>query len=165
MQNFKTSGVKKMKKTLIAILGLCALAASSTSARADVLVGQGGETLFVLRSDSDLYKTANNRADDVYDRLRNILNNPYLRGSDIQVKPLGNYGAKIVANGQLIVPIGMAEAQAHGTTPMALARDWAAHLAKVMPKLNARPDLFVMANSYIAKASDDTIDRTALRTR
>lgn len=154
-----------MKKTLIALFSLCALAVAGTSARADVVVGQGGETLFVLRSDSDLYKSADARANDVYDRLRLILNNPYLRGSDIQVKPMGGYGAKIVANGQLIVPIGMAEAQANNSTPMGLAKVWAERLATVMPKLNARPDLFVQANNYIAKAPTDTFDRTASRTR
>ncbi|MGC4042824.1 MAG: hypothetical protein QM758_03395 [Armatimonas sp.] len=152
-----------MKKTLITLFALCALAVAGTSARADVLVGQGGETLFVLRSDSDLYKSADDRANDVYDRLRLILNNPYLRGSDIQVKPMGNYGAKIVANGQLIVPIGKAEAEANNSTPMGLAKVWAANLAKVMPKLNARPDLFVMANSYIAKAPTTDLERTAAR--
>jgi hypothetical protein len=127
---------------LLALLGV---------AQADVTVGQGGETLFVLKADEDLGKTADQRANDVYDRLRTILNNPKFKGSDIQVKPLGNYGAKIVANNQLIVPIGMKEAEANKSTPMKLAETWAANLRKVMPKLNARPDMFAKKNKYTKK--------------
>ena len=120
-------------------------------AQADVTVGQGGETLFVLKSESDLGKTGEQRANDVYDRLRLILNNPKLKASDIQVKELGNYGVKIVANNQLIVPIGAEEAKAYNTTPMELGKKWAAHLQKVLPKLNARPDLFQKKNTYKGK--------------
>ena len=135
--------------TLLLVAGL--LLASAGGSRADVSVGTGGETLFVFKSERDLDKTATQRADDVYDRLRNILNNPRFKGSDILVKPLGDYGAKIVANGQLIVPIGAQEAEANGSTPMKLAEEWATHLRKVMPKLNARPDLFNKKNRYVAK--------------
>jgi hypothetical protein len=124
------------------ILGLGLLLALAGAASAAVVVGTGGETLFVLKSERDLDKTAQERAGDVYDRLRYILNNPRFKATDIQVKPLGNYGAKIVANNHLIVPIGAREAEANGSTPMKLAEDWAVHLRKVMPKLNARPDLF-----------------------
>jgi hypothetical protein len=127
---------------LLALLGV---------ARADVVVGQGGETLFVLKADEDLGKTADQRANDVYDRLRTILNNPKFKASDIQVKPLGNYGAKIVASNQLIVPIGAKEAEANKSTPMKLAETWAANLRKVMPKLNARPDMFAKKNKYTKK--------------
>ncbi len=123
------------------VLGLGLLLALAGAARADVVVGTGGETLFVLKSERDLDKTAQERAGDVYDRLRYILNNPRFKAADIQVKPLGDYGAKIVANNHLIVPIGVREAEANGSTPMKLAEDWAVHLRKVMPKLNARPDL------------------------
>ena len=133
-----------MKRTILALVAACAL---TGMAKADVVVGQGGETLFVLKSDRDLGKTADQRANDVYDRLRTILNNPNFRGSQIKVKPLGNYGMKIVANNQLIVPIGYDEAKANNTTPSLLAKDWAANLRKVMPKLNARPYLFVNKNA------------------
>ena len=130
----------------------CALTLSSGVAKADVSVGTGGETLFVFKSDRDLDKTAQQRSDDVYDRLRNILNNPRFKGSDIQVKPLGDYGAKIVANNQLIVPIGDQEAKANDSTPMKLAETWAVNLRKVMPRLNARPDLFLQTNKYVKKS-------------
>ena len=109
----------------------------------------------------DLEKSANQRANDVYDRLRLILNNPYLRASDVQVKKLGGYGAKIVANGQLIVPIGAGEARANDTTPMGLAEVWAARLRTVLPKLNARPDLFRISNSYPTR---NRVATTSLRT-
>ena len=144
--------------TLLLTVGL--VLASAGISRADVSVGTGGETLFVFKSERDLDKTANQRADDVYDRLRYILNNPRFKGSDIKVKPLGDYGAKIVANGQLIVPIGAQEAQANGSTPMKLAEDWASHLRKVMPKLNARPDLFNKKNRYAATAKRKPTART-----
>lgn len=138
-----------MKKEFILIAGLFLLCVES--ARADVTVGLGGETLFVFKADKDLDKTDLVRSDDVYDRIRLILNNPRLKASDIQVKPLGDYGFKIVANGHLIVPIGSREARAHGSTPRALAEEWAAHLRKVMPKLTARPDLFSEMNSRLKK--------------
>lgn len=141
-----------MMKTNTLFLALGLLVASTGASRADVSVGTGGETLFVFKSERDLDKTANERADDVYDRLRYILNNPRFKASDIKVKPLGGYGAKIVANGQLIVPIGMKEAEANGSTPMKLAEEWAVHLRQVMPKLNARPDLFVKRYKAIAAA-------------
>lgn len=114
--------------------------------QAEQRISLGGETLFVLKSNVDLSKDAKTRADDSYDRLRFILNNPKLKGRDIQVKNLGDYGVKIVANDQLIVPIGAAEAEAHHTTPLALAKSWATHLRQVLPNLTARPDLF--AKSY-----------------
>ncbi|MBB6053525.1 hypothetical protein [Armatimonas rosea] len=135
-----------MKPT--ALLGLVALALLPQAVRAETVVGLGGETLFVFKADKDLDKTAQERSNDVYDRIRTILNNPRFKASDIQVKPLGDYGAKIVANGQLIVPIGNAEAEAHGSTHMALAEEWAKHLREVMPKLRARPDIFVQNNKY-----------------
>jgi hypothetical protein len=114
-------------------------------------LGLGGEVLFTLRAASDLDKGQAQRADDCYDRLRYILNNPRLKAQDIQVRELGSYGAKIVANGQLIIPIGIAEAQAHGMTPQELAQDWAAHLRKVLPKLTARPDLTEIAYRHAPK--------------
>lgn len=120
-------------------------------ARAEVPVGIGGETLFVFKAANDLDKTAQERSDGVYDRLRYILNNPRFKASDIQVKPLEDYGVKIVANGHLIVPIGAREAEAHGSTPMALGKEWVAHLRKVMPNLRARPDLFQQKNRYAKK--------------
>lgn len=145
-----------MKRQLT--LRLCALSLTLGAlflwagiAHADIAVGIGGETLFVFKAENDLDKTAQERSDDVYDRLRNILNNPRLKGSDIQVKPLGNYGAKIIANGTLIVPIGAREAQAHGSTIMALAEEWAMHLRKVLPLLRSRPDLFQQNNTYSGK--------------
>ena len=132
----------------IALLGLVALALLPQVARAETVVGLGGETLFVFKADKDLDKTAQERSNDVYDRIRTILNNPRYKASDIQVKALGDYGAKIVANGQLIVPIGAAEAEAHGSTHRALAEEWAKHLRQVMPKLRARPDLFTQNHKY-----------------
>lgn len=132
----------------IALLGLVALTLLPQIARAETVVGLGGETLFVFKADKDLDKSAQERSNDVYDRIRTILNNPRFKARDIQVKALGDYGAKIVANGQLIVPIGNAEAEAHGSTHMALAEEWAKHLRKVMPKLRARPDIFVQNNKY-----------------
>ena len=146
-----------MKNPLILILALVGLTAGA--ARADVTVGSGGETLFVFKSERDLDKTANERSDDVYDRLRYILNNPKFKASDIQVKPLGDYGAKIVANNHLIVPIGVKEAEAHGSMPMKLAEEWAVHLREVMPRLNARPDLFFKKNRYVAKRKPATHTR------
>ncbi len=127
--------------------------ASQTSPQQQGLVGLGGETLFVFKSDSDLNKDIKTRVNDSHDRLRFILNNPNLKSKDILVKPLGNYGAKITANGQLIVPIGVSEASAHGSTPMQLAKDWAFHLRQVLPKLTARPDLFARSYSLLSKRS------------
>jgi hypothetical protein len=114
-------------------------------------VGLGGETLFVFKAIRDLDKSDQERSDDVYDRLRLILNNPRFKASDIQCKPLGDYGYKIVANGHLIVPIGEREAEAHGSTTQALAEEWTKHLREVMPKLRARPDVFRQKNKYVNK--------------
>ena len=126
-------------------LGIVALLSSQAKAQVEPgAVGIGGETLFVLKAPMDLDKSIQNRSDDVYDRIRFVLNNPKLRSSDIKIKKLGYYGYKIVANGQLIVPIGEKEAKAHGMTMIELANDWATHLKKVLPKLNAKPDLFAM---------------------
>lgn len=131
----------------IGALAVGIVAALSSQAKAQVepgAVGIGGETLFVLKAPMDLDKSIKSRSDDVYDRIRFVLNNPKLRASDIKVKALGDYGYKIVANGQLIVPIGEKEAEAHGMTMMELANDWAVRLKKVLPKLNAKPDLFAL---------------------
>ena len=140
-----------MKQKNLLVAGLLLLLVGT--AHAERLVGLGGETLFVLKADRDLDKTDQERSDDVYDRLRNILNNPRLKASDIQVKALGDYGFKIVANSELIVPVGAEEAKAHGSTPRALAEEWAVHLRKVLPKLRARPDLFKQNHSYVNKKS------------
>ena len=140
-----------MKQKNLLVAGLLLLLVGT--AHAERLVGLGGETLFVLKADRDLDKTDQERSDDVYDRLRNILNNPRLKASDIQVKALGDYGFKIVANSELIVPVGAEEAKAHGSTPRALAEEWAVHLRKVMPKLRARPDLFKQKNKYVNKTN------------
>lgn len=153
-----------MMKTNLLLLTVGLTLAAAGISRADVPVGTGGETLFVFKSERDLDKTANERSDDVYDRLRYILNNPRFKSSDIKVKELGNYGAKIVANNQLIVPIGVREAEAHGSTPMKLAEEWADHLRKVMPKLNARPDLFGKRYKAITAAKRKA-DARARRTR
>ena len=128
-------------------------------ARAEMPVGLAGETLFVFKAVRDLDKSDQERSDDVYDRLRNILNNPQLKASDIQYKPLGDYGYKIVANGHLIVPIGEREAEAHGSTTQALAEEWTKHLRTVLPKLRARPDLFRQKNKYVKKAVKNTLKR------
>ncbi|WP_395140522.1 hypothetical protein [Armatimonas sp.] len=140
-----------MKQKNVLVAGLLLLLVGT--AHAEMSIGLGGETLFVLKADRDLDKTDQERSDDVYDRLRNILNNPRLKASDIQVKALGDYGYKIVANGHLIVPIGVQEAKAHDSTPLALAEQWAVHLRKVMPKLRARPDLFRQKNKYVNKTN------------
>ena len=138
-----------MKQGLFLTVGLLLLSVSPVCA--DVTVGLGGETLFVFKAERDLDKTDQQRSDDVYDRLRLILNNPRFKKSDIQVKAMGDYGVKIVANGQLIVPIGAREAEAHSSTMMALGEEWAAHLRQVMPKLTARPDLFRQMNRRFKK--------------
>lgn len=135
------------------LLTTAALVLFGGAAHAEMSVGLGGETLFVFKASSDLGKSDQTRSDDVYDRLRNILNNPRLKASDIQYKPLGDYGYKIIANGHLIVPIGAREAEAHGSTIQALAQEWTQHLRKVMPKLRARPDLFQKNHRYSKKNS------------
>lgn len=143
-------GIKMKQKNLL-VAGLILLLVGT--AHAERVVGLGGETLFVLKADRDLDKTDQQRSDDVYDRIRNILNNPKFKASDIQCKPLGDYGYKIVANGHLIVPIGAQEAEAHGSTTQALAEEWTKHLREVMPKLRARPDLFRQKNKYVNKTN------------
>ncbi len=150
----------KRYRTQITIASVILMTTAALSAQSDTnhptqlqsgLVGLGGETLFIFKSEYDLDKDMKTRVDDSHDRLRFILNNPKLKSKDITVKKLGNYGAKIVANGQLIVPIGVQEASAHSATPMQLAKDWAFHLRQVLPKLTARPDLF--AQSYARLSS------------
>lgn len=140
------------------LLALAILMTASLTVRAQEwaapqqeVVGLGGETLFILRASQDLDKSARERSNDCYDRLRYILNDPLLKASDIQVKPLGNYGMKIVANGQLIIPIGAAEARAHDTTTRALAQEWVLHLRQILPSLTARPDLFAKSNAIYIK--------------
>jgi hypothetical protein len=133
------------------ILTTAALVLLGGTAHAEMPVGLGGETLFVFKAIRDLDKSDQERSDDVYDRLRLILNNPRFKASDIQCKPLGDYGYKIVANGHLIVPIGEREAEAHGSTTQALAEEWTKHLREVMPKLRARPDVFRQKNKYVNK--------------
>lgn len=125
------------------LAALAALVGSSSLcgvARAeDGAVALAGETFFVLKAPMDLDRDIQYRADGVYDRLRYVLNNPKLAPRDIQVKPMGDYGVKIVANGQLIVPIGDAEAAAHGKSRMALAQEWAQRLRRVLPPRTAQP--------------------------
>lgn len=113
------------------------------AARAEERVAVGGETLFVLKADADLGKSAKQRASDAYDRMRDTLGDPRVRARDIVVKPLWPGAVKIVARRRLIVPIGEAEAQAHGMSVEALASEWQAALRRKWPVLKARPDLTV----------------------
>ena len=108
---------------------------------AEERVAVGGETLFVLKSETVLGKSAKVRAGDCYDRLRDTLGDTRLRASDIRAKPLENYGIKIVARGRLIIPIGAEEAKAHGMSMKALGDRWVRVLRKKLPMLRARPDL------------------------
>ena len=136
-----------LKKITLTVIGTIAISCQYAQAKPEMnCIGIGGETLFVLRSQMDLDKSMESRANDVYDRIRYVLNNPNLRSADIKVRRLGDYGYKIVANNELIVPIGPKEAEAHGMTMQGLANEWVTHLRSVLPKLTARPDL--LATSY-----------------
>jgi hypothetical protein len=84
--------------------------------------------------------TVEQRADAVMARLRVILADPDLRPADVHVEPFGTNEAQIMVKDHLLVTMDVQTAGASGSKPMALAKEWAESLRKVLPQINVVPD-------------------------
>lgn len=102
-------------------------------------VAVGGEQILTVRFPA-AGMSIKERADAITDRLVLILSNPNLKPSDIQVVPLTNHEAKITVGNRLLVTVDRQTARYNQTTPFLLAQSWAAHLRRVLPRVNVKPN-------------------------
>ena len=106
----------------------------------DGVVAVGGEHILTIRAAS-YNKTIEQRADDVAERLVMILAEKSLKPSDIRAVPTAGEQIKIMVKNYLLINVLPEDAHANGTEPMKLAQTWVEHLQKVLPLLNAQPNL------------------------
>ena len=99
----------------------------------------GGEHILTVRFPA-AGMSIKQRADAITERLVTILSNPNLKPEDIVAVPLGDGEAEIMVKGKLLVTVDKQTAHFNTTTPLALAQSWTAHLRKVLPQVNVKPN-------------------------
>ena len=124
-----------MRKKLVLAGALLALgtAAWSQAPASDTAVFVGGTPIMRVRVGAAGYSPAQ-RAQQVQQRLNQILGQGPINSTDVQVQPLGNE-AVVRVKGQLLFTADWATARFNHTTPTLLANGWAAHMRQVLPGL------------------------------
>lgn len=131
------------KKIEIVLSPVAVRSIASGDGAADVdhggLVDVGGEHILTIRAAGD-GKTIAQRADNVTERLVPILSETHLTAADIRAVPAGEDWVKIMVKNYLLVTVLPEDARANQTKPLALAQVWVAHLRKVLPLVNSKPN-------------------------
>lgn len=133
---------RRMLPRLLALGGLaltCFLPALTARAQGDGDVAVGGEHILTVRFAS-AHLSVKQRADAVTDRLVTILSDPNLKPADVYAVPLGKTEAKIMVKNHLLVTVDAPTARFNQTTALALAQQWTAHLRRVLPRVNVKPN-------------------------
>lgn len=126
-------------KRLIVILAaaaLLALPACAQSPDISPLISVSGEPLFRIRAGAGGY-TAEQRADQVRERLIPILSLPALMADDVVIRQSRpGQDAAIYVRGLLLVTVDRTLASANRSKPFALASHWAERLRDVLPRVS-----------------------------
>lgn len=130
-----------MKHTTVVwslLVGCLLLFAGRVEAQsADVAVG--GELLFRIRAAAE-GKTAQQRADQVTERLPDILGDSNLQASDITLTPDTGGKYKILVKQRLLVTVTPEDGKVNGITAQKQAAIWLAQIQKILPLVNAQPN-------------------------
>jgi putative lipoprotein len=103
----------------------------------DGTVAIGGQFLFKIRASAE-GKTAEQRADDVTERLPDILGDTRLTPDDITVEPAKGGLFKIMVKQHLLVTVTPADGQVNQKTAQEQADIWAEQARQVLPQVNAQ---------------------------
>jgi hypothetical protein len=117
---------------LIAGIAAGAMAQTPRAANSNA-VFVGGTPIIRVRVGAAGY-SPDQRAQQIQNRVNEILAHGPIRPHDVQVEPLGNE-ATVDVKGQLLFTADWATARFNHTTPMLLAEGWAAHMRRVLPSL------------------------------
>lgn len=123
-----------------AALSLSGLLLTSQSAVAqDGTVAIGGQFLFRIRASAE-GKTAEQRADDVTDRLPEILGDSQLSPSDITLVPAKGKTYQILVKRRLLITVTPEDGKANQRTALQQATAWAEQARRALPQINAQPN-------------------------
>ncbi len=117
----------------------CAGHGATAAENPDGEVAVGGEHVLTVRFPAN-GMSVKERADAIQERLVTILSDPKLKPSDIVALPSGRTEAKIVVKDRLLVTIDAQTARFNTSKPLALAKAWADHLRRVLPRINVKPN-------------------------
>ncbi len=133
-------------QALAIILAILVLGFSPVSVRAQgevtaatsTIISLGGKQIMNIRTGAKGF-TAQQRADNVRDRLVTILSLTHLSAADVRVQ--GNrhrpkQDASIYIRHRLLITIDAGLAAANHTTQLALAEQWAAALTAILPEVS-----------------------------
>jgi hypothetical protein len=112
---------------------------ANTVTREGSTIAYSGSVLMRMRTNAGGY-APEQRADEVIERLRPILELPGLRSEDIRVErdPM-NGEAMIFVRDLPLVTVDYELARANNTaTPFALAQEWASRLRSILPEVSTR---------------------------
>jgi hypothetical protein len=99
-------------------------------------IAYSGSVLMRIRTDAGGI-AAEQRADEIVERLRPILELPGLRGSDIKVQRDSTGMAMIFVRDLPLVTVDADMARANNTnTPALLAEEWASRLRSILPQVS-----------------------------
>ncbi len=139
----RSFGLRGAVRFLAGSMALAGLLTVGLGAQADDYhdgqVAVGGVEVLTIRFPAGKM-TIKQRADAVTDRLTNILSDPHLKAADIVAVALGKTAAKIMVKDQLLITVDQQTAKANQSKPIDLAWSWVAHLRKVLPTLNVKPN-------------------------
>jgi hypothetical protein len=127
--------------TLIA-LGLLACCFPTVARSQDAKDGEiavGGEMLLRIRVSAD-GKTVKQRAEEITDRLPEILGDSQLRPEEIQAVKAGRNTILIMVKNRPLITVTPEDGQANGLTAAQQARIWLRSLRRVLPTINAKPN-------------------------
>ena len=116
-----------------------AFARENTVTREGSTIAYSGSVLMRLRTNAGGY-APEQRADEIIERLRPILELPGLRAEDIRVQRDALSGeAMIMVRDLPLVTVDYELARANNTaTPFALAQEWVARLRSILPQVSTR---------------------------
>jgi len=116
-----------------------ALAHVNDVTREGSTIAYSGSVLMRLRTNAGGY-APEQRADEVIERLRSILELPGLRAEDIRVQrdPMSGE-AMVMVRDLTLVTVDYELARANNTaTPFALAQEWVSRLRPILPQVSTR---------------------------
>jgi len=118
-----------------------ALLASSAVALAQAergVVSVGGEELFRIQAGSGGY-TAAQRAEQVMDRLAELLSEPFPSPGDVRVVPVDGGMARLLVGRQLLVTVTHADGRPNGLSAIAQASRWADGVRRYLARVTGAP--------------------------
>lgn len=135
----------KRNAGLCGLMLVAAMAMSHPVMAAEGDVSVGGQILFTIKSPTAGESIAD-RVDAVTVRLRPILQNPYLRPSDIHLMPGQDDSVLLMVGNRLLVTVTPDDGRVNGLSAWDEARIWRNELRRTLPQVNVKPPNHFFSN-------------------